>query len=202
MSFTTADDFRTAVGGWINNSTEATTARINDWITLFEAEFNRKIRVKGMEATMTSTSLSSGAASLPTGFLAWKELRFDGTIDYTLYPKSLEWIRAQDDTSTGDAQYFAITSTQVICWPPTGPIKGTYFKSLTSLAGLTTTANWLLTASPDLYLAGVLTEAFVFLEDDAKAALWRDRARAILADIESNDQQDDFEGGILAVRAR
>lgn len=201
MSFATADDFRTALGGWINN-TEATTARINDWISLFEAEFNRKMRVKGMEATMASTALTSGAATLPTGFLAWKELRFDGTIDYTLEPKSLEWIRARDDTDTEDALYFAITSTQVVCWPTTGPIKGTYYKSLTSLAGLTTTANWLLTASPDAYLAGVLTEAFVFLEDDTKAAMWRDRARAILTDIQANDKQDDFQGGVLAVMAQ
>lgn len=201
MSLDTADAFRTACGGWINN-TEATTARLNDWTTLFESEFNRKMRVKGMEATMNSTTLSSGAASLPTGFLAWKELRLDGATDYTLQPKSLEWIRAQGDTSTGDAQYFAITSTQVICFPPSGPIKGTYYKALTSLAGLTSTANWLLTASPDLYLAGVLTEAFVFLEDDNKAAMWRDRAKAILKDMDTNDEQDDFEGGPIAVRAR
>lgn len=201
MSFATADAFRTAVADWLNTA-EATTARINDWITLFESEFNRKIRVKGMETTLASTALTSGAASLPSGFLAFKELRFDGTVDYTLQPKSLEWIRAQDDTATGDAQYFAITSTQVVCWPPTGPVKGTYYKSLTALSGLTSTANWLLTASPDLYLAGVLTEAYVFLNDEQKASMWRDRAKAILRDLEQADQRDDFDGGPIAVRAR
>jgi hypothetical protein len=201
MSFATADAFRTALADWINN-TEATTARLNDWISLFEAEFNRKIRIKGMEATMTTTALSSGAASLPTGFLAWKELRFDGARDYTLKPKSLEWIRAQDDTSTGDAMYFAITSTQVVCWPPAGSIKGTYFKSLTSLSGLTSTTNWLLTASPDLYLAGALTEAYVFFNDEEKASMWRGRAKAIMDDMEKGDQRDDFDGGPLAMRAQ
>lgn len=201
MSFDTADNFRTAVSGWVNN-TEATTARINEWITLFEAEQNRKLRVKGMEATFASTSLTSGAATLPTGFLQWKELRYDGSNDYTLQPKSLEWIRAQDDTDSRYALYFAITSTDVVCWPTTGPIKGTYYKSLTSLSGLTSSANWLLTAHPDYYLAGVLTEAFVFLEDESKAALWRDRAKAIYADMQTNDQGDDLSGGPLAVRAR
>lgn len=202
MSFSTADNFRTAVGGWINNSTEATTARINDWISLVEAEFNRKVRVKGMEASLGSTALTSGAASLPAGFLAFKELRFDGTSDYTLLPKSLEWIRNQDDTDTGNARFYAITSTQVVCWPTTGPIKGTYYTSLTSLTGLTSTTNWLLTAHPDYYLSAVLTEAFLFLEDDAKAGIWRDRAKAVLDAIERQDQRDDFEGGILQTRAR
>lgn len=201
MAITTANELRTAVANWVNNTT-LTTDRQNECIALAEAWFNRELRTKGMEATMTSTALTSGAASLPTGFRAWKELRFDGDTDYTLQPKSLEWIRSRDDTDTGNAQYFAVTSTQVVCWPTTGPIKGTYYKELTSLTGLTTTANWLLTAHPDLYLAAVLTEAWLFLMDEEKAALWRQRAKATLDDLVRTDDSDSFDGGILAVRAR
>lgn len=201
MAITTADQLRTAVANWVNN-TILVTDRQNECIALAEAMLNRVLRMRAMEETMASTSLSSGAASLPTGFLAFKELRFDGTRDYTLQPKNLEWIRAQDDTNTGDAQYFAVTGTQVVCWPPTGPIKGTYYKSLTSLTGLTSTGNWLLTAHPDLYLSATLTEAWLFLFDEEKAAMWRERTRALIEEIQFRDNADSLDGGVLAVRAR
>jgi hypothetical protein len=204
MAISTANELRTALQNWANDTAGGilSTDRLNEQIALAEAWLNRKLRTKGMEATMTSTALVSGAASLPTGFRAWKELRFDGDIDYTLQPKPLEWIRAQDDTATGNARYFAVTSTQVVCWPPTGPIKGTYYKELTSLTGLTTTGNWLLTSHPDLYLASCLTEAALYLKDDAMSSMWRQRATATLDEMQDTDDADSLDGGVLAVRAR
>lgn len=204
MAITTANELRTAVQNWCNDASGGilTTDRLNECIAMAEAWFNREIRTKGMEATMTSTALTSGAASLPTGFRAWKELRFDGDTDYTLQPKPLEWIRAQDDTATGNARFYAVTSTQVVCWPPTGPIKGTYYKELTSLTGLTTSGNWLLTSHPDLYLAAVLVEAALYLKDDAMASMWRQRASATLDELNLTDELDSLDGGVLAIRAR
>jgi len=202
MAITTANELRTAVQNWANESTTLTTDRLNECIALFEAHFNRHVRVKGQEATMTSTALSSGAASLPSGFRAWKELRFDGDSEYTLQPKSLEWIRAKGDADTSEAQYFAITSTQVVCWPLGGPIKGTYYQALTSLTGLTTTGNWLLTSHPDIYLSGVLAEALLYLENEERAAIVAGRNRELIKQLELGDQSDDFEGGPIAARAR
>lgn len=198
MSITTATELKTAIANWSNR--DDLTARLDEFIALFEAGINRTLRVKGMEATMTSTTLTSGAANLPTAFLAFKELRFDGASDYTLQPKSLEWIRAQDDTDGRDARYYAITSTQVVCWPTTGPVKGTYYRSLPSLTG--TSSNWLLTAHPDIYLFGALTELAVYIQDEQRAGMWRDRTRAMLDELQRSDMRDDFESGILAVRAR
>lgn len=204
MAITTADELRTALANWTNDTSAniLTTDRQNECIALAEAMLNRIVRIKGMEATMTSTALTNGAASLPTGFLAWKELRYDGDVEYTLQPKSLEWIRAQGDADTSEARYFAVTSTQVICYPYGGPIKGTYYKSLTSLTGLTSTGNWLLTSHPDLYLSAALTEAFVYMQDEQRAQMWRERTVALLREIEVTDMADDFNGGVLAIRAR
>jgi hypothetical protein len=204
MAITTADQLRTALQNWTNDQSGGvlSTDRQNECITLAEAMFNRVIRTKGMEATMTSTSLTDGAASLPTGFLAFKELRYDGDTEYTLRPRSLEWIRAQGDADTSEAVYYAISSTQVICYPYGGPIKGTYYKALTSLTGLTATGNWLLTSHPDLYLSAALTEAFIYLQDDARAVQWRQRTVSLLDELDKTDQRDDFDGGPIAVRAR
>jgi hypothetical protein len=198
MAITTTTELKTAIANWSNRSD--LTSRLEEFISIFEASFNRNVRVKGMEATMTTTALSSGAASLPTAFLAFKELRFDGAIDHTLQPKSLEWIRAQDQDAGGDPLYFAITSSQVVCWPATGSIKGTYYRSLPSLTG--TASNWLLSAHPDIYLFGALTELAIYIQDEQRASMWRDRTRAMLDELERADAGDDFDGGVLAIRAR
>jgi len=201
MAITTYTELRTAIADWAHRTGDtAFTDFTPDFIRLAEARFNRTLRTTDMEETLASTSLSSGAASLPSGFLAFKELRFNGTVDYTLYPKSLEWIRSQDDTSTGDAQYFAVTGSQVVCWPPTGPIKGTYYKEIPALASNST--NWLLTNHPDLYLFAALVESVLFTQDDSRIPIWAEKAAALLDSVQRSDDKNQFDGGILAVRAR
>jgi hypothetical protein len=152
-----------------------------------------------MEATMSTTALVSGAATLPTGFLAFKELRYDGSPSYTLQPKPLEWLRDQPDLAARPG-YFAVTDTQVVCWPQTGSIKGTYYKSITSLTG--TSTNWLLASHPDLYLFSCLTEAAIYLHDEQKAVMWRQRASALMQELQSSDNANQLNGGPLTARAR
>jgi hypothetical protein len=200
MAITTYAELLTAVANWAHRDDTTFTDRVPEFVKLAEARFNRELRTTDMLETMTTTALSSGAASLPTGFLAWAELRLDGDVDYTLQPKSLEWIRAQDNNSSRSAQYFAVTGSQVVCWPPSGSIKGTYYKEIPNLADNST--NWLLTAHPDLYLFATLTEAAIFTQDAANLPLWAERAKATLDRIQRTDDENQFNGGILAVRAR
>jgi hypothetical protein len=53
-----------------------------------------------------------------------------------------------------------------------------------------------------LYLSASLTEAFIFLQDEMRANLWRERTVALLEELDRTDKRDDFDGGILQVRAR
>lgn len=200
MAISTYAELLTAVANWAHRDDTTFTDRVPEFIKLAEARFNRSLRTTDMEETLASTALSSGAASLPTGFLAFKELRFDGASDYTLQPKSLEWIRSQDDTDSRDARYFAVTKSQVVCWPTTGPIKGTYYKEISDLQ--TNSTNWLLTSHPDLYLFATLVESALFTQDDSRIPLWAEKASALLDAVQRADDRNQFDGGILAVRAR
>lgn len=197
MAITTATELKTALANWLKRSD--LTDRLDEFIVLAEAGFNRVLRVRAMEATMNSTALTDGAAALPTAFRAFKEVRHGGSTNYTLTPKSLEWVRSQA-ASTSDARHFAVSGTQVICWPRNGPILGTYYRSIESIAD--TESNWLLTAHPDLYLFACLTEAAIYSFDDTRAAFWRQRASALLNEIQESDERDEFDGGIISIRAR
>jgi hypothetical protein len=199
MSISTYSELLTAVENWAHRDDSAFTARVPEFIKLAEARFNRTLRTTDMETTLASTALVSGAASLPTGFLAFKELRFDGDVSYTLQPKPLEYIRARDDDS-GNAMYFAVTGSQVVCWPTTGPIAGTYYKEVPDLQ--TNLTNWLLTSHPDLYLFAVLTESALFTQDDSRVPLWAEKTAALLDSVQRADDKNQYDGGVLAIRAR
>jgi hypothetical protein len=201
MALSTYAELVAAVTYWSHREDDtAFAARIPDLIKLAEARFNRSLRTTDMEETLASTALTDGAASLPSGFLAFKELRFYGDTTYTLQTKPLEFIRAQDSTTTGNAQYFAVTGSQVVCWPPTGPIAGTYYEEIPNLQDNST--NWLLTAHPDLYLFAVLTEAALFTQDDSRIPLWAEKASALLDMVQRSDDRNQNDGGVLAIRAR
>ena len=200
MAISTYAELLTAVANWAHRDDTVFTDRVPEFIKFAEARFNRSLRTTDMEETLASTALTSGAATLPTGFLAFKELRFDGDIGYTLQPKPLEVIRAQDDTATGDARYFAVTKSEVVCWPPTGPIAGTYYKEIPNLQDNST--NWLLTAHPDLYLFAVLVESALFTQDDSRIPIWAEKTSALLDMVQRADDRNQYDGGVLAIRAR
>lgn len=201
MTISTNAELITAVTNWCHRTGDTEfIAAIPDFIRLAEVRFNRTLRTTDMEATLASSALTAGALALPDGFLAFKELRFDSTSDYTLQPKSLEFIRAQDDTSSSNPRYFAVTGGSVVVWPPTGPIKGTYYEEIPDLA--TNSTNWLLDSSPDLYLFATLTESALWTQDDSRLPLWAEKAAVLLDAVQKADDRNQFDGGVLATRAR
>lgn len=197
MSIATYTELQAAVASWLHR--DDLTSLIPDFIRLAEARFNRSLRVRAMLETMASTELGDGAASLPTGFRAFKELRWDGSPSRTLEPRPLEWVRNQPDSSASPI-YFAVTSSDVVCWPQSGSIKGTYYKEIPALADNAT--NWLLTAHPDVYLFGALVESVLYTQDDSRVPLWAEKTAALLAQIQSEDDANAINGGPLVVRAR
>ena len=197
MTISTYAELQTAMSAWSHRSD--LSAIWPDCIQFAEARFNRVLRMSDMEEAFASTALVNGEADLPAGFLAWKELRFDGTPNYTLQPRSLEWIRGRDTANTGDAQYFAVTKDKVVCWPQAGSIKGTYYKAIPALASNST--NWLLSAYPDLYLFAALQEAALYMQDDGRIPVWGQKVAEMLDAIQRSDDRDQFEGGIVTVRA-
>src|SRR5882672_1742373 len=97
MTIASYSDLQTAVLKWIARTTDADMIAIApDLITLFEAAANRRLRVRQQELTTTLTP-SSGVATLPTDYLAWRRVTWTGstnreleyvhpTILHALYP--------------------------------------------------------------------------------------------------------------------
>lgn len=200
MTIATYTELRSAVASYMHRESDAGfTALVPDFIRLFEARANRLLRVRAMETTLAETALVAGAVTLPSGFLAFEELRGVADPSYTLEPKPLEWIRAQSSNS-GKPLYFALTGNTALCWPTAGSVTGTYYAEIPPLASNAT--NWLLTSHPDVYLFGALEEAAIYTQDTGSMQLWANKTASLMDHLTSADIGNQLNGGPLTARAR
>ncbi len=184
MSLSSYAEVQGAIEDWLaRDDIEAT--RLMDFITLAEAYFNRRLRVRQMEATDTLTT-TSGVDTLPSDFLTWRSLRRDSSPSIELEFKHPTWLRAAYGTAeAGTPKFFTIEGENVTIRPIDDDTTYTlsYWQKIPALSD-SNTSNWLLAAHPDAYLWGSMIEAFAFVMDIEKANLCKQRLDAILREVE------------------
>lgn len=165
MAIANYTDLKAAIATWVVRTDQ--TATIPDFITLYEADANRRIRIRQNTVT-TQLTLTAGTAyvTLPTGFLEEIELNYDdepqvltrGTFD------DIDRFNTADSTPDRPSLY-AITSDQIIFDTEADQnytLNLRYFKKWDIAAD---TTNWLLTNAPDVYLFGSLVEYAMRVRD-------------------------------------
>jgi hypothetical protein len=182
MAITTYTELQSAIGNWLDHS--LFTARIPEFITLFEATANRRLRVREQE-TSTSLTVTSGTATLPTDYLGWRRATMASSpkieLEY-VEPSYLQW--AFPSNTGGDPLVFTIEASSIYIRPVTSDnLTFLYYAKVPALSDSNPT-NWLLTAHPDLYLFGSMVEAELFGVNDSRAPLWKARRDEIFDEIE------------------
>lgn len=76
MAITTYSELQAAIQAWLARTDLA--ANVPDFITLFEAAANRRLRVRQQETSTTLTP-TSGSASLPADYLSWRRVTWAGS---------------------------------------------------------------------------------------------------------------------------
>jgi hypothetical protein len=189
MALSTYAELQASIAGWLSRGN--LTARIPDFITLAEARFNRKLRVREME-TVVSGTLSGQTLTPPTDLLEIQRLAIYPTgaeveLEYTA-PKTM----AKYGTETGQPFYFTTMNQALYVAPiPDGnyAYKLFYVQKVPALSGSNAT-NWLLTSAPDVYLYAALLEAEPYLKNDKRVPLWANAYNAAIVDLqEQNDRQ-------------
>ncbi len=180
MSITTYAELQTAIGSWLGRSD--LTSAIPDFITLFEACANRRLRVRQME-TSTNLTPSSGSVSLPSNYLAWRRVTWTGSTRVELEYVHPSYLQAAYPTSPSDIpRIFTIEGSTLKIRPiDDTALEFDYFEKVDALSG---TINWLFSTHPDVYLFGSLCEAEMFGVNDERAALWARRRDEIFSEIE------------------
>ena len=191
MALDTFSGLKTTIADYLNR--DDLTSIIPSFITLAEAKFNRKLRVRQMVKRATAT-LDTQYFAFPSDFLQAKEFQLNtNPITYLQYVTQNQGDYASQNNyiTVGKPQFYTIIGTQieVIPTPDTGYTgELTYYGKITALSD-SNTSNWLLAYAPDLYLYGALLEATPYLKDDDRLAVWSTLYANSLGDIEVADQR-------------
>ena len=109
MSIATYTDLQAALGNWLDHSLFA--ARYGDFIALFEAAANRRLRVKEMEALATLTPAADGTVALPSDYLAYRRCTWTGQARNELRYVQPAYFQAAFPTRPADVpRFFTIES--------------------------------------------------------------------------------------------
>jgi hypothetical protein len=191
MALDTFSGLKTTIADYLNR--DDLTSIIPSFITLAEAKFNRKLRVRQMVKRATAT-LDTQYFAFPADFLQAKEFQLNtNPITY------LQYVTQNQGDYGSSTQYIAVgkplfytivgTQIQVIPTPDTGYTgELTYYGKIPALSD-SNTSNWLLIYAPDLYLYGALLEATPYLKDDERLATWSTLYTNSLGDMEVADQR-------------
>jgi hypothetical protein len=191
MALDTFSGLKTTIADYLNR--DDLTSAIPSFITLAEAKFNRKLRVRQMVKRATAT-LDTQYFAFPSDFLQAKEFQLNtNPITYLQYvtQNQGDYGSANNYIAAGKPQFYTIIGTQiqVIPTPDTGYTgELTYYGKIPALSD-SNTSNWLLAYAPDLYLYGSLVEATPYLKDDERLAVWSTLYTNSLGDIEIADQR-------------
>jgi hypothetical protein len=167
-------------------------------VQLLESNLNRILRVGGMETSTTLTGPVAGQFTLPSDYLALRSVR-DATYG-PLQQVSPDWAWDHDPNNAGGPpSSYAIEGSTLTTFPATSSsLIISYYAAIPSLE--TNGANWLLAYHPNVYLFGVLAEAYLFTQDTETGSLWNERLTATLNDLMSLDRADRF--GRVAARVK
>lgn len=199
MALDTYANLQTAIASWIARSD--LTTPIVDFITIFEAAANRRLRVRQQE-TSTSLTPSSGVATLPTDYLAWRRVTWTGDTNRELDYVHPSYMHALYPTSPSDSpNVFTIEGLTLTVRPSSDTaLTFDYFAKIPALSTIATT-NWLLTAHPDVYLFGSLAEAHGYVKDPENLGGWKGRRDEIFDEIERLDKKTRGQAGIRVMGA-
>jgi hypothetical protein len=204
MALTTYTELKTSLADWLNRSD--LTAVIPDFISLAEAQIERKLRTRQMIVRATAT-IDTEYGAVPGDFLETKSLKLNTNPVTSLQFETvdaLDVMKATRYLSSGKPQYFSIVGGQIRVLPvPDGSYTGelTYYAKLTKLSS-TNASNWLLAQAPDVYLYGALLQAAPYLQDDARIQVWSGLYQAGLDELQIADDRGSTSGGALMARAR
>ena len=201
MAITTYAELKTAIANWLNR--DDLTSVIPDFISLAEADMDRKVRHWRMEERSTAT-IDARYTALPSGFM--EAVRFHLDVDERpvelVTPLSLQTYRRQNADATGRPQYYSVIAGQIEVWPsPDGSYTGElYYYARTTPLSDSATTNWILTYFPDAYLYGALMHSAPYLVDDQRAGTWGSLYQAAIDGINRNNEKAKFGGSGLRMQ--
>jgi hypothetical protein len=196
MALATYSDLQSAIVDYLDDST--LTARIPDFVRLFEAKAQRILRTARAKNTAEAQTDANGQVYVPDDFRAVVRLSLaDGTPLDFLTPDD---VALRNTYANNRSTYGYSLEGRVLTVVPASSvsIRMVYYQTLTPLS-VTAPSNWVLDTHPDAYLYGSLAEAEAFGFNDARLATWRALASDTLSQIIGADLSTEWANAATVV---
>jgi len=202
MAITTYAELQTSIANWLNR--DDLTSVIPDFISLTEAGINRDLRHYRMINRVDAT-LDSRYVQMPTDWM--ETVRFSITsgntykIELVSRDDMLEYRQNTADVS-GRPRFYANIGDTIEVFPTPDAeyqMQLQYYAKTPALSN-TNTANWLLTAAPDIYLYGALVQSAPYLNDDVRIQTWAALYQSVLDSLQKASDDTRFAGSGLRMR--
>lgn len=169
MSIQSYSDLVTETKAFLNFSD--IDARISGFIRLTESQFEKRLDVREMEKRVTY-AIDTSEVELPPDFLRMTSVYNTDNgkkLDYV----SIETLESRT-ARTGAAEKFSIAGNSLIFWPvPTDATNIAFrYQARVSPLSASNPTNDILTAYPDIYFYGTLTNAAVYLREEESISTW------------------------------
>ena len=204
MALNTYSALKASVANWLNRTD--LTDEIVDFISLTEADFNSKLRIRKMISETTIT-IDAETEDLPTGFLQIRDFFIvSGSTKLPLRymtPSQMDSIKGT--STTGTPEVYTILGDKLRFAPkPDSTYTATlnFYKKFDALSD-SNTSNFILSDHPAIYLYGALYHATNFLGgiDKMLVQKWQQMYATAMERLERNDREDQFSGSPLQVRS-
>ena len=204
MALASYNDLKSSIADWLNR--DDLTAVIPDFITMAEAQLERRLPVERMVKRATAT-IDTPFSAVPSDFVSPKSLVLTSTAPV----QPLEFL-SEDELdakkyvyrSPGKPLYFTVVGTQFEVLPaPDGEYTAelTYVGTLDKLSN-SNPSNWILARHPDVYLYGSLLQAAPYLRDDERVGLWAPLYAQAIEDMLIQDSRAAVSQGRVAMKVK
>jgi hypothetical protein len=199
MSLSTFAGLKGEIADFLNR--QDLTTKIPTFITLAEADLNRRVRHYEMIKRKTTTLYANGyRLPQPDDWLQAANMQCDGVRLLLSTETEIDVIRNETDGVT--PTHFCPVGNEIEFAPAPASnvtIEQIYYARIAALSD-SATSNWLLLKFPDAYLYGSLIHSAPYLDEDPRVATWNAGYERALTGIAENNRRSMTSGGRLVRR--
>ncbi len=197
MAFASYDELMADVAKYLKR--QDLTAIIPDFVMFAESYFDKNIYVNARRTSFVSTP-TANVFSTPSDMKKAIQAYYLGRI-LDFFPLGFESTYAGGDGNVIAHGWQLMGNQITLSVPQLGQIfQLDYYTILEGLSS-TNESNWLLEDAPEVYLAGVLHEAFSYVRDEERAGYWLQKRDAAIQSYIDDDTAKRSPAAQLTIRA-
>lgn len=163
MALATYDDIKTSIQQWMFDRPDLATV-CPDFVTMFEGDMNRTLRTRHQLTTVILTPDVNGQATIPDDYLEFRQVTALSNPRRVLSLVAPSYMDAAVPYPQQNCPaFFTIDGSTITVKPyTTSDVQFIYYAKIPALSDLMP-SNWLLARYPNLYLAGSLKYAAMYI---------------------------------------